>query len=151
MTRPTPRTQKKILSAAGITCVGAAAMYLCDPDQGRRRRAVLRERIVGTSRRMRRRTGRRARYMEGRAKGFAHHFRGAGSTPPIDDTTLKHKIESEVLRFFDASHLNVNVDDGVAVLRGQLGRPEEIRGLERAVEGIRGIVGVRNLVHLPQG
>lgn len=142
---------KRWLPAATFTALGAALMYFFDPGRGKRRRAVTRDRTAGMTRRFARRTGQRARYVEGKAHGLVHEMRGEAPKPSRNDATLKHKIESEVLRNYDNSRLSINVEDGVAVLRGELTHPEEIKDLEKDVERVPGVVGVQNLVRMPGG
>ena len=141
---------KKWLFPAAVG-LGAVLMYFFDPDRGRRRRAVTRDRTAATMRRTARRTQQRTRYVEGKAHGLVHEMRGEAPKPTRNDATLKHKIESEVLRNYDKSRLSINVEDGVAVLRGELQHPDDIRGLERDVERVPGVTSVRNLVHMPGG
>jgi osmotically-inducible protein OsmY len=87
--------------------------------------------------------------MEGKAQGLKHELHGEEPKPWQNDATLKHKIESEVLRNYDGK-INVNVEYGVAVLRGELQQPEQIRGLEEDVARVPGVKGVENLLHLPK-
>lgn len=145
-----PAPIKRWLLPAAVA-LGAAVMYFFDPDRGGRRRAVARDRSVAIVRRAVRRTRQRTRYVEGKAHGLVHEMRGEAPKPSPNDATLKHKIESEVLRNYDKSRLSINVEDGVAVLRGELTHPDDIKGLEHDVEHVAGVVGVRNLVHMRGG
>lgn len=139
--------ERSVVPAAAVA--GALAAYFFDPDRGRRRRAIARDKTAATFRKLTRRAGQRARYMEGHIEGAAHAVRPDGMRRDVDDVTLKHKIESEVLRDYEPGAVNVNVDDGVAFLRGQLRRPDDVRSLERAVSRVPGIRAVENLVHTP--
>jgi osmotically-inducible protein OsmY len=67
-----------------------------------------------------------------------------------DDVTLTRKVESELFRGTDvpAGAVNVNVKNGVLVLRGQLERPEDIEELERKARRIPGVAEVENLLHV---
>ena len=69
----------------------------------------------------------------------------------FDDVTLARKIESEVFRPADVpkGQINVNVQNGVAQLRGQVERPELITQLESNVRNVHGVRDVENLMHLP--
>jgi osmotically-inducible protein OsmY len=68
-----------------------------------------------------------------------------------DDQTLKAKVESEVFRPADApkGDVNVNVENGVVYLRGQVERPELIDDLESRVRAVQGVREVENLLHVP--
>ena len=58
-----------ILGAAGL---GAAVMYLLDPDRGRRRRALIRDQAVKLNRQTREAVSGRVEDLSNRAKGMLH-------------------------------------------------------------------------------
>ena len=63
--------------SAGLTIlygigIGAALMYILDPDQGRRRRALLRDKLVSMSNKTSRAVGRTSRDLRNRAQGVVH-------------------------------------------------------------------------------
>ena len=64
---------------------------------------------------------------------------------------LAHKVETELCRdpSIDKERININAEDGVVVLRGELERPEQIRKLEEAVRKVPGVRDVRSHLHLP--
>jgi len=68
-----------------------------------------------------------------------------------DDTTLTHKVESELFR--DAheakGHVSVNTANGVVQLRGEVERRELIDELVERARSIEGVRNVENLLHLP--
>jgi osmotically-inducible protein OsmY len=72
-------------------------------------------------------------------------------SPPADDITLAHKVETEIFRPADAPKgtVNVNAVDGVVFLRGVAPSPEQIAELETKVRAIPGVKDVRNMLHLP--
>lgn len=61
--------------------LGAAAMYYFDPEQGRRRRALARDRLAHARRVMREQASRQARHLRNRAQGLAAEARGTMQTP----------------------------------------------------------------------
>jgi hypothetical protein len=137
----------------GAGAVGAAIEYLCDPQNGRRRRHTLRDRTLAIGRRGMRRTARKMRYAGGTAFG-ARKGAMAGRAPRdrhYDDVTLAHKVESEIFRPADVPKgaISVNVNDGVVELRGQLSRPEQIDQLGLAAARVEGVKRVENLLHTP--
>jgi osmotically-inducible protein OsmY len=148
--RAKEREMNKKLVVPAVAGAGAAIAYLFDPDNGRRRRAITKDRTAAALRTVTRRTGQRARYIEGHVHGAARKVQPDRTDRMHDDTTIKHKIESEVLRDYDAANVNVNVDDGVAFLRGELRRPDQISSLERDVSRVAGVRSVQNLVHTPR-
>src|SRR5437867_11913929 len=90
------RTRRKWLGAAAID---AAVSYFFDPQMGKSRRTMARDRLGGMLRRTARRTG-----LWGRWAGVSGCGRGMKVTHPVeqpkdvDDATLAHKVESVVLR-----------------------------------------------------
>jgi len=127
----------------------AAVAYFFDPVSGRRRRALLRDKTSSFVRTSAEQAERKQRYYAGKAEGLKHEVLGRTDGDVPNDQMLAQKIRSEVLRHYDSSHINVNVENGVAVLRGQLSRPDEIRALVRDVERVPGVRDVRSLLHTP--
>jgi osmotically-inducible protein OsmY len=129
--------------------VGAAAMYLFDPQQGRTRRAKLAQQLGGLGRRASREAGRKAEYARGQAEGLRHI--GSTDSPPASDEALTAKVESEVLsrRNYPKGTISINTVDSVVELRGTCESPEQIDELEVEVRKVTGVVDVHNFLHLP--
>jgi len=111
--------------------IGAALAYFFDPDNGRKRRKEAIKRI-------------------------AKRFRQAGlktgqEKPQPDDVTLARKVESEIFRGADVpkGQINVNVEDGVVYLRGELEQPDLIEDLGAQARKVQGVRAVENLLHVP--
>ena len=147
-TKPTKTSKKKLATAAAL---GAVVTYFFDPDRGRTRRIRAKDRSVATFRRIGRRTQRLRRATGAETYGLwqkATHRTPADPEP--DDSTLAHKVESEL--FGDPTipkgKININAEDGIVVLRGELDDPKQLDTLEDTVRKIPGVAGVRNLLHL---
>jgi osmotically-inducible protein OsmY len=96
--------------------------------------------------------GRGARGVEADVAGKVQKFRHLSpKATETDDGTLKARVESTLFRDPEVpkGDININVEHGVVVLRGEVRRPEQIRDLESAVEEIPGVLAVENLLHLP--
>ena len=137
-----------------ITIAGTgAAAYFLDPDQGKRRRHLAKDRIGAFFRDRAQKTERAARGAAGYAEGFKERARATvrKEQPPADDVTLKNKIQTELFRAPDAPKGSVNIDvaDGVVTLRGEVERPEQVRDLEAKARSIAGTRDVTNLLHTP--
>ena len=96
---------------------------------------------------------RRGRYAASRAEGLGHQIENAIAPeyePEPNDATLTQRVESQILRGRDVPKgaININAEEGVVVLRGELDRPEQIRELEDAAAHVKGVRAVRNLLHL---
>ena len=137
--------------------VGAAGMYFLDPDRGARRRNMARDRLTATARDVQREAEQRARYAASTAEGVSRKVQhdlgtaAGNAATALDDITLSQKVESELFRDpdIDKGKINVNVENGVVVLRGEAGRPDQINAIEARVRGIEGVQRVDNRLHLP--
>ena len=130
--------------------LGALVAYFFDPDNGRRRRALARDRVPALLRRSSERT-RRAVTSEVTAttKKFAH--RKEAEKPQPDDVTLAHKVETEIFRDAEVpkGQINVNAENGKVILRGEVEQPSMIKDLEERTRKIQGVREVENLLHTP--
>src|ERR671931_2576477 len=136
-----------LLALAGA--IGAALAYFFDPDNGRRRRKVAADRAG----RFARRTAWRARGAAIQAEGMKQKatHRKEQEKPQPDDVTLARKVESEIFRGADVpkGKINVNVEDGIVYLRGELEKPDLIEDLGAQARKVQGVRGVENLLHVP--
>jgi osmotically-inducible protein OsmY len=148
--RPRP-TSTKAVGAAGA--VGLAAGYFLDPDSGKRRRHIARDRTLSLIRRGAERTRREAEYRAGQAEGKveAAKSKAAPEKPAPNDQALAERVKSEIFQPADApkDSVNINVEDGVVYLRGEVKRPEQIRKLVKEAGAVDGVRSVENLLHTP--
>jgi hyperosmotically inducible protein len=146
-----PRQFSLYLAAAALGT--AAAVYFLDPAQGRRRRHVTRDRTLSLARQGGRRGRKLVRHARSDAYGLGQRLRHRvpGPAPQLDDATLAHKVESVLFRDRDVpkGEINVNAENGVVFLRGQVGEPELVESLEARVRKVRGVRDVTNLLHTP--
>jgi hypothetical protein len=130
---------------------GAAAVYFFDPQQGRARRARF---IDWSGARLRRgwrtlnqlgmRTSSNAAALPQRMVSLRSGSR------PVDDLTLRDRIESEVFGNPDLpkGQINIDVSSGVVTIRGQVDNAFQIATVEKAVLKVPGVSGVENLLHV---
>jgi len=131
---------------------GVAAEYLLEPQHGKRRRHVLRDWTQARLRRGAREAGRKAQYAAGKATGLA-----ADATPPardpseLNDPALAAKVETELFRPEDApkGKVDVNVENRVVYLRGEVQTPEQREDLINRAKAVEGIARAESLLHLP--
>jgi len=91
---------------------------------------------------------RKARYAAGVAKGTAYRAAGAGDgAESLPDPDLANKVRTEIFRSPEApkGDVNVNSENGIIYLRGEVKSPEEV---ERLAEDARRVTGVRDVVNL---
>jgi osmotically-inducible protein OsmY len=140
---------RKIVIAAAAA-LGAA--WFMDPQSGRRRRAMLRDRVAAFFRRSARSGGRAARGVASEAYGLKQKATHLREEPKdFDDQTLKAKVETELFRGPDTpkGQVNVNAQHGVVQLRGEVDSPELIDELVARTRSVQGVREVENLLHLP--
>jgi osmotically-inducible protein OsmY len=140
------------MRALRFAAVGAALIYFLDPQQGARRRNMARDRVLAFVRRRRRDASELGRTAAGEATALKSKVAHRQEEPKeFNDETLKAKVESEVFRPADApkGDVDVNVEDGVVYLRGQVEEQTLIHDLEQRVRAVQGVDRVENLLHLP--
>jgi osmotically-inducible protein OsmY len=129
--------------------IGAALAYFFDRDNGRKRR----KEAIKRSAKAFRQTGRKGQVVAAQAQGLkqkATHLKEREKPQP-DDVTLARKVESEIFRGPDVpkGQINVNVEDGVVYLRGELDQPDLIEDLGTQARKVKGVRAVENLLHVP--
>jgi osmotically-inducible protein OsmY len=132
--------------------LGAVLAYFFDPDNGTRRRHLAGDRTAAFFRAGGRRAARAGRGVAAKAYGVSQKAQHLKEEPKdFDDATLAAKIRSEVVRGADLSkgQINVNVQDAVVQLRGEIPRPELIEDLVEQTRKVQGVRDVENLLHLP--
>jgi uncharacterized membrane protein len=125
------------LLASGIG-LGAVMMYLMDPDKGRRRRALFRDRVASARRQSQAFVNVLGRDLANRSRGLlsAARFRGG----EISDRVLRERVRSEMGRVVSHPHaLRVTANQGRITLRGPVleGEADELLRCVRAVPGVR--------------
>jgi osmotically-inducible protein OsmY len=131
---------------------GAAIAYFFDPQGGRRRRTTLRDRSVAFARRRGREAARAGKSVAAEAYGVSQKVQHRREEPKeYDDVTLAQKVQTEIFRDADVpkGQINVNAEDGIVVLRGEVDRPELMEELVERTRKVQGVREVQNLLHLP--
>jgi osmotically-inducible protein OsmY len=131
--------------------VGALGALYLDPANGKRRRHTLRDRARGTLRRGGRRTLRLARGLAAGSYGLVQKAKHVHQAPKdYDDATLKAKVETELFRPEGApkGKVNINAQNGIVQLRGELDSHDLIDDLVHRARRIQGVREVENLLHV---
>ncbi len=153
---------KAAVLIAGVA--GAAVAFFADPQRGRARRRQAIDQVGGRLRRSWNGVGRlreqliaggsgvwrKATHDPGLVIGARIGRRRSGEKDAVDDATLTSRVETEIFRQSSVpkGRVNVNVERGVVVLRGELADSNEINALETAARRVPGVLAVRNQVHL---
>jgi osmotically-inducible protein OsmY len=149
------RTRNHVPFFISAAMGGAALAYFLDPQNGRRRRHQSRDQLLSLARHGTKRGRKLVRHAASDAAGqtrrAAHAIRPSAEVE-LDDATLVDKVESIVFRKHDLpkGQININAENGVVFLRGQVDRPELVEALEARVRKVQGVKGVENLLHIPE-
>jgi len=136
----------RLITFALGAAAGAAARHFMDSAN----RNQLREQAVSKAKSGAQQAATTARNAAGKAKGTVTSATPSRS-PDLDDVGLARKVETEIFRDAEAPKGDVSVDvqAGVAYLRGTVADEEWIARLGDEAAHVEGIKGVNNLLHEP--
>lgn len=130
----------------GGVAVGAGAMYLLDPDQGRRRRALLRDQTLRRVHEVREFGRKAAVDLEHRVDGIVAQARSRMSdSRDVSPDVLGQRVRTSLGRLVSHPHAIdvVANEDGHVTLSGQILR-REVPRLLRRVAAVPGVVSVED-------
>jgi len=142
-------TSKWLWIALGALA-GASLMLFLAPSNGRRSRALVKDKLKsagGNAAKLRHEAARRAADLRNRAEGKLHEARSSNDEDFADDNTIADRVrtalgENELTR--NLERLNVDCVDGIVTLRGPM-VDEELRAqIETLVGGVKGVREVRS-------
>src|SRR5688572_21742195 len=113
------RLARTLLTGIGA---GAGLMYWLDPDRGRLRRALTRDKAVHVVRRERAVTDKGLRDLEHRVEGLAYRFKNAlRSEERVPDEILIERVRATLGRYTShPSAIDVRVVEGCANISGPI-------------------------------
>ncbi len=127
---------------------GGAIVWFFDPQQGRRRRALLRDKVSATRRKSVDARDRAMRYQAGVEAGEEARAAGAGRYHAHSYTDLREHVRGEIHRL-GLHDVNVEVDEDRRVtLRGQVDDRAHA-GMLAAIATTTGIAELIDLTHRP--
>jgi hypothetical protein len=124
--------------------IGTAAMYVLDPDRGKRRRALLRDKLVLAQRKTGECIELTARDVSNRARGIATSIQSRFTSDDADDAVLVDRVRSKLGRL--VSHpgaIEVAATDGNVTLSGPI-LEDEVADLLSCVKSTHGVNDVNN-------
>ena len=133
------RTGWLLLSGVGL---GAALMYVFDPDKGNRRRALVRDQLTSAGNKAGTYAGKLSRDLSNRAQGLVAETRNYFRSERVSDEVLYERVKAELGRH-PVHHraLEITVNDGTVTLGG-LALSSEVDAITSAVSSVRGVQGV---------
>lgn len=130
--------RKEILVAGGVG-IGLGLMYVLDPERGKRRRAMLRDRTTHALRSTRVTLGKKAQDMGNRARGLAAEARTALHREAVSDEVLEQRVRAQLGRaVLKPGDVEVIAAEGCVTLRGVV-CAGEVERLLRRVSRVRGV------------
>jgi uncharacterized membrane protein len=124
--------------------LGAGLMYLFDPERGRRRRALLRDRLTSTGHHAAHQVNVTARDIGHRAAGLIAETRHEFMTEHPSDRVVAERVRSRIGRAVSHPHaIQVDVSGGRVTLSGPI-LAREVDDLLACVSTVRGVAGVES-------
>ncbi len=135
------------LFVLGGLALGALAMFVSDPSEGRRRRALLQDKMNSATHKTSKLMDRVIRDTHNRLLGLqaqARRILGTKSVKPIDDHVLEARVRSRLGREIPQfEKVQISARQGTISLSGNITAEEESRLLE-VVESIPGVEAVQH-------
>jgi hypothetical protein len=123
---------------------GSALMFVLDPNGGRRRRALMRDKLTRASRKTRDGLSATTRDMANRTAGIVAETRRMWQDDPASDEILVERVRSTLGRACShARAIDVLALNGAITLQGPA-LAAEIPGIIAAVEAVRGVKSVNS-------
>jgi uncharacterized membrane protein len=131
----------KVISAAGL---GAGLMYLFDPDRGKRRRALLRNKAEHATRIASDVAGKTRRDIRNHLRGAVAEVESLFKSGEVSDDVLDARVRSKLGRVVSHPHaIEVKTDKGIVTLSGPI-LAEELHPLLDAVAAVSGVKSIEN-------
>lgn len=129
--------------------LGAAIMYLLDPDRGNRRRAEVKDRLDRITNETGEAVKARASDLQNRTRGVFYEVRRkVKSEEGLSESTLEARVRSELGRTVsNPSSIIVTAHDQRVTLSGPI-LEDEVEDLVEGVRSIPGVEDVRNLLQV---
>ena len=138
------------LTLLGGIGIGAALMYVLDPDRGRRRRALTRDKLTRTAHKLGDGLGKASRDLRNRAQGLVAETRLRFAAEEVPDETLVARVRSALGRYpVHQRALEITAEQGRVTLGG-LALASEVDDLLACVAAVRGVREVENRMEVRQ-
>lgn len=130
-----------VLGGLGL---GAALMYVLDPERGKRRRALVRDKAVRVARKASDTLDARSRDIRNRTRGAAAEIQAMTRQEDAPDPVLEERVRAEMGRAVTTpGAIDVRATGGKVTLSGPV-LASEVDGLLSTVRGVRGVDEVVN-------
>lgn len=135
------------MNLLGGVALGALAMYVADPAQGRRRRALLQDKVSSATHRTSKLVNQTMRDAKHRLAGLqaeAMRVMTPRDVKPLDNHVLEARVRSRLGRAMPGLHgIDVRADEGVVTLSGSI----DDEAAQRLLDAVAAIPGVESVRH----
>jgi osmotically-inducible protein OsmY len=124
--------------------LGAALMYIFDPDRGKRRRALIRDKVEAAGNKLSDTADKMQRDLRNRAYGVVAETKSIFRHDEVTDDILVDRLRSRLGRIpVHIGSFNISANDGVVTLRGKI-LADELPRVLRAARFVRGVKEIDN-------
>jgi osmotically-inducible protein OsmY len=134
---------KRVAFFSGLG-LGAGAMFLLDPDRGKRRRALMRDKAIHISHTSKEALEKTARDLRNRATGIVAETKAMLNEEQVPDSVLVERVRATLGHYpVHDRAIHIEARDGVVTLTGDT-LANEVETLIDAVSSVRGVKDVVN-------
>jgi len=134
----------KGVALIGGVGLGAALMYIFDPDRGGRRRALIRDKFEAAGNKASGYAEKMSRDLRNRASGVVAETKSLFKHEEVTDDVLADRVRSKLGRYpVHIGALDVTANNGAVTLRGQV-LADELPKVLRATRFVRGVKDIDN-------
>ena len=134
----------KGVALIGGVGLGAALMYMFDPDRGKRRRTLVQDKVTAAGHKAEDLAGKMTRDVRNRIYGTAAEIKSLFSHEEVSDDVLVARVRSRLGRVpVDDGALDVTANNGIITLRGPV-LTDELPKVLRSARFVRGVKGIDN-------
>ena len=134
----------KVISALGAVALGAAAMYVLDPNNGKRRRTMLKDKAVSLAHKEGEMIARAGRDLRNRVGAIRPRVAAAMKSRNGEDRKLADRVCSKIGRVLsNPSAIEIGAKAGKVSLEGDV-LAGEVQGLLSAIESCAGVTKIDN-------
>ncbi|HEY2974800.1 MAG TPA: BON domain-containing protein [Pyrinomonadaceae bacterium] len=140
----------KGVALVGGVGLGAALMYIFDPDRGKRRRALIRDKVEAAGNKVAEQAEKMRSDLGNRAYGVVAETKSIFRHDEVSDEVLVDRVRSRLGRIpVHVGAFDISADNGTVTLRGQI-LADELPKVLRATRFVRGVKDVDNQFQVHQ-